>query len=536
MKSGASPFAAARRFFDERSQPVQIAGTGALSAAIVVAVAHAGFDLGWPQALPYGAAALGAGLAAAAVAARTMRALRRLAESALSLSRTDALPDDANLPKLDVSASLSAATRALRHLVDTARRYERALEAQNAALARHLQTRTHELTTLHDLSLGLAAKSELHDLVGEALHALEQTMEYSSASLWARADRGDGGQVVLLGYRVGKDSEVRADGDLTGMRLARANLEQYQQIERDRQPLIENHARQSFLSWLWSRVTEDARSAALYRVSKSWMAVPLKFRDAVLGVMRVDHQEPDYFDPERARLLSAVSSQTALAMRHAQLQAQEKEIAVVAERNRIARDLHDAVSQTLFAASVTAATLAKTTAREPAPALPAVGEQAALLEKLTRVALAEMRLLLFELRPDALQKAPLADLLQHVIEALSMQGTVAVEQNLAREDGFAAAVRVPLYRIAQEALSNLARHSGAAHAIVEWTVDPQRALLRIADDGRGFDPEVPVPGHFGLESMRSRAQEIGATLGITSEPGQGTELRIELHTERVPDN
>jgi signal transduction histidine kinase len=90
-------------------------------------------------------------------------------------------------------------------------------------------------------------------------------------------------------------------------------------------------------------------------------------------------------------------------------------------------------------------------------------------------------------------------------------------------------VRVQLYRIAQEALSNAARHSGASNVVVEWNAAPgASAVLRIADDGRGFDPEQVAPGHFGLGNMRSRAAEIGAALTLTSAPGNGTEVRVEL--------
>ncbi|MDE2397197.1 MAG: sensor histidine kinase, partial [Burkholderiales bacterium] len=302
----------------------------------------------------------------------------------------------------------------------------------------------------------------------------------------------------------------------------------YEQIEREREALIENRARQSLFSWLWSKVTDDAPSSELYRASRSWMAVPLRYREDVLGVMRVDHQEPDYFDPERARLLNAVSSQTALAMRHARLQAQQREVAVIAERNRIARDLHDAVSQTLFAANVLAGTLARSFQREPAPEAASVAAQAQALERLNRGALAEMRLLMFELRPDALHTTPLAELLQHAIEALACRGDIAIESALAPQDALAPEVRVQLYRIAQEALSNVARHSGALHCRVEWTPTGKRsALLRIADDGTGFNPEAARPGHFGVENMRGRALEIGAKLTLTSAPGEGTELRVE---------
>jgi signal transduction histidine kinase len=518
----------ARRAFNQRTLPVQIAWAGAAASAIGAAIAWLSANGAWPVVMAQVGGALAATLAGSVLAGRASRALREVAVTAAALRRHDGA-QDANFPLIDRSAELRQATANLRRLVDYARQEKRTLEERNAALTLRLQHRTHELSTLQDLSIGLAAKSELHELVDEALGALEQTMDYASASLWARGGRKEGSQVVLLGYRIGEDSEALGTADLTGMRLSRSNLQRYEQIERERKPIIENQARQSFLSWLWTKVTDDARSSALYRASRSWMAVPLKFRDDVLGVMRVDHQEPDYFDAERERLLTAVGSQTALAMRHAQLLAREREMAVIAERNRIARDLHDAVSQTLFAANVMAGTLAGSMDRDPPPGAPTVKSQAQALERLNRGALAEMRLLMFELRPDALPDTPLADLLQQAIEALTCQGKVDVQRSLDRDDDFAAAARVALYRIAQEALSNIARHSGADHAVVEWRVHPGRqATLRIADNGQGFDPDAPTPGHFGLESMRSRAREIGAALTLISAPGNGVELRVEL--------
>jgi signal transduction histidine kinase len=215
-------------------------------------------------------------------------------------------------------------------------------------------------------------------------------------------------------------------------------------------------------------------------------------------------------------------------MRHAQLQAKEREVAVLAERNRIARDLHDAVSQTLFASTVLAGTLARAAGRGNAPGSAATRKQALALERLNRGALAEMRLLMVELRPDALEQAPLADLLQLAIEALSCRGEIRVEATLARDDPLPPSARIQVYRIAQEALSNIGKHSGATQAVVQWQVDGERASLRIADDGRGFDPGDSRPGHFGLDNMRARALEIGARLTITSAPGEGAELKVEL--------
>jgi signal transduction histidine kinase len=248
-----------------------------------------------------------------------------------------------------------------------------------------------------------------------------------------------------------------------------------------------------------------------------------------MGVLRVDHDEPEYFTPERARLLLAVGSQTALAIRHAQLLAQEREVAVVAERNRIARELHDAVSQTLFAANVLAGTLVRTAGRGAEADTALLQAQAKALEQLNRGALAEMRMLMFELRPDAFEGTTLAELLKHQLEALECRGDIEVVQSLSSADHLDAATRIQLYRIAQEALTNVARHAHARHVTVEWRALPEGGgRLRIADDGAGFDPDAEVPGHFGLGNMRSRAAEIGAALSLNTAPGAGCEIIVDL--------
>ncbi|NYG34459.1 GAF domain-containing sensor histidine kinase [Sphaerotilus montanus] len=521
-----------RRYFDSRPLVWQFAVATLLPALLVAAVLHWGLQ-GAPDVV--GAVLATAGLSTVVsvlLAHRVGRSLRQLVAATRMVRRSRPL-DDVNLPLQTGSAELQRASAGLRRLIEVWRRRQRALIAQTETLGRRLELRTHELSTLQDLSIGLASKTELHELVAEALGALEQTMAYTSASVWSRTARDEGGQVVLMGYRQNDDAAGQSPAeDLTGMRLSRSNLQHYEYIEREGAPIVENRVRQSLLSWLWSWLSDDARTSGLYRGTKAWMAVPLKSREAVMGVLRVDHEEPDFFDAERVRLLTAVGSQTGLAMRHAQLLAQQKDQAVVAERNRIARDLHDAVSQTLFAANVIAGTLGRLASRlaEGDAAAAVLQQQAEALERLNKGALAEMRLLMFELRPDALQHLPLAELLQHAIDALASRGTIEVSQRLARDDRLPGASRVHIYRIAQEALSNIGRHSGASHAVVEWIVPEHGAggRLRIADDGHGFDPGASPPGHFGLGNMAERAAEIGATWNITSGPDEGTEIRLEL--------
>jgi signal transduction histidine kinase len=542
------------RWFATRSLPAQSLLAGALAALLTAAVA------GWADAGGALTAALvgSAGvLAAAWPARRAGRDLATLADAAAQAQREEAndTPADAgapDLPLLESSAELHRASLRLRRLAQLQHQRQLVLQARVSALGQSLELRTHELSALAELSSGLNSAEEVHVLVDEALGALGQTMDYSSASVWARGEPRGGagseaegtarqGRVELLGYRVTEAlrAEIGDAGDggsatmpaLRGMRLSRSNLQRYEQMERDGKALIENRPRQSLLSWLWELVTDDARSSVLYRMTRSWMAVPLKVRDSVLGVLRVDHAEPDHFDAERARLLTAVANQTALALRHAQLQAREREIAVLAERNRIARDLHDAVSQTLFAANVLAGTLSRNT--EDA----SIRAQAATLERLNQGALAEMRLLLFELRPEAFEGVCMAELLGHAIDAFECRSDITVETAVDAADPLPAAKRIHCHRIAQEALSNVARHSGATHVWVGWKVDAGvngYARLRIADDGTGFDAAQTAAGHFGLLNMQSRCAEIGAGWQLNTGPGQGTEIVIDIPLQGKP--
>ncbi|PXW94723.1 GAF domain-containing protein [Sphaerotilus hippei] len=526
-----------RRWFESRRLLIQHLLVGAVPTLALAGLAHRVLAL--PQEVVLAVLLTGGSCtaAAAALAWQTAKVLRGFSIGSQVLRRST-VHDEHNFPLSHTSADVQRACVSLRRLVEGTRRRQRVLVAHAEVLGHRLEARTHELSTLQNLSIGLASKSDLNELVDEALGALEQTMAYSSASVWSRGEREAGGHVVLMGYRHASDQidQMPAE-DLTGMRLSRQNLQRYEQIEREGLPVVENQVRQSLLSWLWSFLSDDARTSELYRSTRAWMAVPLKSRESVMGVLRVDHSDPDYFDEQRMRLLSAVGSQTGLAMRHAQLLAQQKDMAVVAERNRIARDLHDAVSQTLFAANVIAGTVATLADRGDLEAGERLRRQAQTLQRLNRGALSEMRLLMFELRPDAIEQTPLAELLGHAIEALACRGEVVVTQQLDREDRLPAAVRVQLYRIAQEALSNVARHSGASEVLVRWQAPADGpVVLTITDNGRGFETGLHRPGHFGLGNMADRAAEIGARLEFISSPDQGTSVRIEHSTALISDN
>ncbi len=210
-----------------------------------------------------------------------------------------------------------------------------------------------------------------------------------------------------------------------------------------------------------------------------------------------------------------------------------REAAAAAERERLARELHDSVSQALFSATLVAEVLPQVWDRDPEGAMQGVAE----LGLLTRGALAEMRTLLLELRPAALVESELDELVQQLTTAVIGRVQILVTLDLEPIPSLPPDVHLTFYRVAQEALHNVAKHAKAGRVTVRLGAvppyTPQQAGqwrgevgLDIIDDGQGFDPHRAGPGQLGLGIMRERAEAAGATLVIASQPGQGTHVSL----------
>ncbi len=205
------------------------------------------------------------------------------------------------------------------------------------------------------------------------------------------------------------------------------------------------------------------------------------------------------------------------------LRQSELDKAVTAERSRLARDLHDVVTQSLFSASLVAEALPTAWKRDAAEGQQLLQE----LRQLTRGALAEMRTLLLELRPAALVEADLGNLLRQLAEAFTGRDGLPITVTVEGNCNLPAPVHIALYRIAQEALNNISKHACAQQVSIDLRRGPLgRAELRIQDDGCGFDQHAVAAEHLGLNIMRERADSIGASLTIESEPGHGTRLTV----------
>jgi signal transduction histidine kinase len=295
-------------------------------------------------------------------------------------------------------------------------------------------------------------------------------------------------------------------------------------------------------------VTADPRYLPTPGVTagRAELAVPIMLGDRVLGVVNVERDEP--FCDEDAAIVGIIADQLAVAIDNARLYASAQQVAVLEERQRLARELHDAVTQHLSSLTLITQTLGPAYGRGREE-----GEsRARRVVELAQVALDEMRVLLAELRPrarngtggeaDAPAGSARARLRHHgLAEALALlAGEVSrdglpVDANLARYVPRPLAEEEALYRIAQEALSNVVKHAGATRARLRLGTEGRDTVLRVVDDGRGLNASIERTGEhavqmggLGLLTMRERATAIGGTIRIDSATGAGTTVEVTV--------
>jgi signal transduction histidine kinase len=199
---------------------------------------------------------------------------------------------------------------------------------------------------------------------------------------------------------------------------------------------------------------------------------------------------------------------------------QAQELAALQERQRLARELHDSVSQALYAISLGAHTAREALSGEPEQATASLDYVIGLAE----AGLAEMRALIFELRPESLASEGLVAAISKQVEVLRSRYRLTVEASFDDEPDVSLETKYALYRISQEALHNIIKHARATTVLLSLTCRGQTLSLDVRDDGLGFDPNGHFPGHLGLQSMQARAKRAGGALTIESRTGQGTHL------------
>ena len=274
------------------------------------------------------------------------------------------------------------------------------------------------------------------------------------------------------------------------------------------------HEDPRFKGW-WPRQHPDMRS---------FLGVPIVAAGEVIGSFYLTEKRGQtVFDETDQALIELLAAHASIAITNARLYERSRELSILSERNRLALELHDVVSQKLFSLVLTAEAAATQLDRD----IPAARQQLERLVELAREALDELRSLIFGLRPPDLERDGLEGALRKEVEMLSGVHSVEIELTSDQSDGDGDAVRnLALMRIVDEALHNALQHAHAQHIRVRLTNDG----IEVTDDGVGFEPEKPElrSHHLGLTSMEERAGELGATIEIRSAPGAGTKVRLKV--------
>jgi len=258
--------------------------------------------------------------------------------------------------------------------------------------------------------------------------------------------------------------------------------------------------------------------------TRSELIVPIEIQGQIVGVLDAQSDRLNAFDEIDRVVMQSLAHQAATAIENARLYAQARQLAVVEERSRLARDLHDAVTQSVYSLTLLAEVGKRMIAGHD---LPEIASNQSRIGDIAQQALQEMRLLVFQLRPSELKELGLAGALEQRLEVVERRAGIEARLQVEGEGTLPSALEEQLYRITQEALNNALKHARATTVTVTIHVNRDAVTITVSDDGRGFEPlSVGDRGGLGLPNMRERTRKIGGRLEVDSAPGAGTTVCI----------
>jgi two-component system nitrate/nitrite sensor histidine kinase NarX len=371
------------------------------------------------------------------------------------------------------------------------------------------------LTVLHQISYDLASIVELEPLVDHALRQLRKIVDYRHAVLLL-AEQGNESSTLQAYVASAPPSEFNVTQiSMNDWPFLRSVLDEPEVIY-----VPDMHAGEIFQTGVVGLKIEQWADAL--KTSRSLLGLPMVAGERFVGMLNILHDSLDAYDASEMEVAHTFANQLAVAIDNVRLNKQAQQAAADHERSRIARDLHDSVTQTLFTASMIAEATPRIWDRDSDLARQNLGR----ISLLTRGALAEMRSLLVELRSGVLADQTLEQLIETLAEATRVRSNAAVVVCIDCYGDPPPETVMAFYRITQETLNNTAKHAEATRIEISLTCEPDCATLEISDDGRGFDPQTVADGHLGLRIMAERAAEIGGDLEVKSSPGQGTQIRL----------
>jgi signal transduction histidine kinase len=411
----------------------------------------------------------------------------------------------------DTLEELGTVADAIAQFIERKRTERAALDG----LEERVAERTRELSLLLDISRNVASTLELRPLLELILEQLQTVIPYTGTALLTVED----GDLIFAGQHgpLPEDAAHRIRYPIPLMAPVWNRLKAGEAIII---PDIRGETAEADV--FRSVVGADLDEQFAFIGSCLW--APLVVRDELIGLLSIANRTIDAFTPRHAELATAIARQAAVAIENARLFEQVRGLAALEERQKLARELHDSVSQALFGIGLGAETAKAMLAKDPAKAAPPIDY----VLQLAKGGMAEMRALIFELRPESLEQEGLVAALEKQATATGVRHGIAVELSLCPEPEIPLDLKEALYRIAQEAMHNTAKHAEAEHVTLRLATRSDGLTLDVVDDGKGFDATGSFPGHLGLVSMRERIARFGGAVEIESAPGAGTQVHVSL--------
>lgn len=376
--------------------------------------------------------------------------------------------------------------------------------------------RTRELETMLEVSRSVASTLEIEPLFATIIDQIQCVIDCNAVSIGVIEDD------VLVVVASWRDETGILSRSAIGVRFPVSFMEPFVT-----QPVYSPDVRGDDWVAVGFRERVGDMLDTVYAHVTSWIAAPLISRDKLIGVFFVSSVHPDHYRPHDLDLAMATANQIAVAIENAQLHEQARKLAAIEERQRLARELHDSVSQALFGIGL--GTETALTALERNPDSPAqVADALRYVRELANIGQAEMRALIFELRPESLEQEGLVRAIEKQATALGARNRIAIETTLCAEPDAPFPVKEALYRIAQEAMHNAIKHARPRTLKLCLETSDALVILDVTDDGVGFDTSASFPGHLGLHSMPERARQLGGDVTVTSTLGTGTRVRASI--------
>lgn len=403
------------------------------------------------------------------------------------------------------------------------RQAEEKLAAAYQTMERRVDERTRELAALNAIAASVSRTLNLREIMEEALERTLDVMQMEQGvayrAIYTAEDGQSEGHLEIITHRgmspefIEKAARLPIRGSLIEVAANRG------------EPLI------------WETSTypiPEIRQIILEGGAKYAVTIPLTVQDRLVGALVLGSLGLRSIEKEELSLLAAIGQQVGVAVENARLYEQAQKTAILEERSRLARELHDSVTQSVYSVTLYA---------EAATRLLRSGETNQAVEYLADLrdsgleALREMRLLIYELRPLALEKSSLAEALRSRLEAVEARSGIKSTLTVEGQEDLPYSIKVELYQIGQETLNNILKHARASHVLVTLRFTTGEIILEVVDDGIGFDPDLAAnSGGLGLAGIMERVQRLGADLKIDSEVGAGTKVCVRIPISRPKQN